>query len=117
MADNYQRVDLYRMVQRPRCAVMCRTAGDTVTFFYNVIEQFPNFVVWDLNNILNVWNNYQEKTGFTLMLSDDEPTSISYCGEEWFRNSGYEIIEFEVLANPVELEESEMPVDVLLNAG
>lgn len=114
MVADYQYVDLSRMVQQPKCAVMCRTEGDAVTFLYNLIEQFPEYVFWDKNDILNIWSNYQDKTGFTLMLSDEEPTSVSYCREEWFRNTGYELIEFEVLANPVEIEESEMPLNVLM---
>lgn len=115
MAKDYQRVDLSRMVERPKCAVMCRTAGDAETFFYNFTEQFEKeYLYWSLNDILNVWNQYQDKTGFTLIVGDGCPESISYCDEEWFLDSGYELIEFEDLANPTEIEESEMSMSVLL---
>ena len=48
-------------------------------------------------------------------MTDNEPDDMSWCDRDWFEESGYDIIEFADLVNPVEIEESEMSLDVLLS--
>lgn len=115
MNENFVYADLSRMLELPKCAVLMRTEDEARAFFHNSVQQIAEYVHWDLEDVLGLWNIYKEKTGFTLFLSYDEPESISYCDEGWFRDEGYEIVEFSSLCNTADIEESEMPLDILFN--
>lgn len=62
--------------------------------------------------MLGLWAHDETRTGFTLYVCDDNPSSISWCNREWFEENGYDIVEFSDLAK--EIDESEMSLDVLL---
>ena len=115
MSEDFMYADLSRMLELPKCAVLMRTEDEARAFFHNSIQQIAEYVHWDLEDVLNLWSIYKEKTGFTLFLSYDEPESISYCDEDWFRNEGYEIVEFSDLCNVADIEESEKSLDFLLS--
>lgn len=112
MSENFMYADLSRMLELPKCAVLCRTEDEVRAFFENAKQQLPGNLFWDLEDILGLWSYYKEKTGFTVITSI-EPESMSYCEEDWFRAEGYELIEFSDLINVVEIEESDQSVELL----
>lgn len=114
MSKKYMYADLSRMTSLPKCAVMCRNIEELKSFYENVKRQLDKFLYWDFDEILMLWERYREITGFTLFVSDSEPGSMSYCDEDWFRKSGYELIEFSDLCDVADIEESDQPVAVLL---
>lgn len=113
MSEDFMYADLSRMLELPKCAVLIRTDEEARAFFHNSIQQIAEYTRWSLEDVLNFWNIYKEKTGFTLFIRYDEPESISYCNEAWFRNEGYETVEFSDLCNTVDIDESDQPIDTL----
>lgn len=113
MSKNFMYANLSRMTSLPKCAVMCRNNEELEAFYENAKRQLGKFLCWDFDEILNLWCRYREITGFTLFVSDSEPGSMSYCDEDWFRRSGYELIEFSDLCDVADIEESDQPVAVL----
>lgn len=108
-------IDLSRMTELPKCSVLCRNTEELDVFFANAQKQLGQFLYWDYDDILDLWNLYKDKTGFTLFVGDyTEPDSMSYCDEEWFRKNGYDIIEFSDIAATPDIEESDEPVGFLL---
>ena len=111
--NTYPRVDLSRLFSAPKSAVFFQSADEIELFYHNCITQFAQYVRhWSLADMVVKWEN-NEGCGFTFM-TGEEPESMSWCDRRWFEESGYEIIEFADLVNPVEIEESEMSLDVLL---
>lgn len=106
-------VDLSRMLELPKCAVMVRSVDELENFFANAQKQISKYLYWDFDDILGLWKQYQDATGFTLFTSYDTPDSMSYCWETWFYDNGYEVIEFSELCNLPDIEESEMSLDML----
>lgn len=106
-------VDLSRMIDLPRCAVMCRNKEELESFYEVAKHQLSRFMHWDFEEITGLWNVYDEQTGFTLFDTDRRRSFMSYCDEEWFRRKGYEIVEFSDIAYVVEIEESETPLESL----
>lgn len=109
-------VDLSIMVRCPKCAVMCRNIEELTLFYEDVQQQLGQFVYWSFNEILDLYDAYKDKTGFTLFADADEPGSMSYCYEEWFIREGYEIVEFSSLTPSAEIEESDIPVESLFES-
>lgn len=113
MKDTYE-IDLSRMAELPKCSVLCRNTEELYMFFANAKQQFGQFLHWDYDDILLLWENYEDKTGFTLFAGNyAKPGSMSYCYEEWFHKSGYDVIEFSDLATIPDIEESDESVDSL----
>lgn len=114
--DTYPRVDLSRLFAAPKSAVFFQNVGEIEIFRHNCAVEFSRYIRhWSLKDMTDKWEN-NEGVGFTFM-TGDEPESMSWCDRQWFEESGYEIIEFADLVNLVEIEESEMSIDVLLNVG
>lgn len=110
----YPHIDLTRMFEHPRCAVHCMTEDEAKTLIHNVKTQYPTMAgSWSVDE--NRWDSYKENTGYTLFYSGDkEATGLSYFYLDWFHENKYEVVEFSELSNPVELEESEMPIESIL---
>ena len=118
MDKQFQYADLARMEQLPRCAIVCRTAEEAEEFYHNVSHQFPEFVRWSLDELMNLWDYHKSETGFTFFCDHDtEPGSITYCDVPWFRSSGYVLVEYLELVNAPELEESGYPIDFLIGGA
>lgn len=117
MNENFVYADLSRMLELPKCAVLIRTEAEASAFFHNSIQQIAKYVYWNFADVLDLWNIYKEKTGFTLFTSYDGPELASYCYEGWFRDNGYEIIEFSDLCNIADIDESDQPIDVLFGGA
>lgn len=110
--NEYEQVDLSRMKEYPRCAVICRTEEEVRSFYHNCTQQLSELMHWNIRDIISLWEIYRGRTGFTLCYADrDKLRDMSYCYEQWFRANGYEIVEFSELSNHTELEESEMPIE------
>lgn len=110
---NYPAIDLSRMFEHPKCAVRCRTLEEARTLIYNFHQQYPRKAdYFDLDD--PGWDNHGSETAYTLFYSDDDkPTTLSRTECGWFEDEGYEVVEFTELANPVEIEESDMPLEAL----
>lgn len=115
--SEYPEVDLSRLLERPAAAIMCRTPYEAQCFLVNAKEQFGQLAnTWDEDGILVVWNVYDRRTGYTFYLpSDDDPQRVSYCNEEWFRNEGYQLIEFSDFLHIPELQEGDLPISFLMS--
>lgn len=110
----YPHVDLSRMFEKPRCAIHCPTEEEANILLHNIKEQFQDkFKRWDVED--NRWDTYKENTGYTMFFSaDTDPTSLSFYYLDWYKTNNYEIVEFSELSNPVEIAESEMPIESIL---
>ena len=109
-----QNIDLSRMMERPKCAVLCRSVEELELFYSAAESELSEYLHWDCGFIHTLWNEYKENTGFTLFESNnDGPYSMTYCYEAWFRDRGYELIEFSDLCNIPDIDESEVSLDVL----
>lgn len=117
MCENLIYADLSRMLELPKCAVLCRTEDDVRALCENANPQLVGCFCFDLDDMLIFWSVYKEHTGFTLYVGDELPRSISYCNEQWFRDEGYELVEFSDLCNVADIEESDQSVDILLGGG
>lgn len=112
--NTYPRVDLSRLFIAPKAAVFFQDICEIELFYHNCVEQCKSYIRhWYLADMVAKWEN-NEGCGFTFM-TGDEPESMSWCDKRWFEESGYEIIEFADLVNPIEIEESEISIDVLLS--
>lgn len=115
MSENFVYADLSRMMKAPRCAVLCRDVEEFQLFYDNAKEQLAEYMQWDSDFAHSIWEEYDWNTAFTLFESnDDGPYSMTYCYEAWFRDHGYELVEFADLCNVVDIEESEKSFDFLL---
>lgn len=115
MGTQFQYANLSRMDVLPKCAIICRTAEEAEEFFYNVNKQFPDRICWSLEDLMDLWRNYESETGFTFFCTlDTEPGSISYCDTSWFKRNGYVLIEYSELVDSPELEDSGLPIDFLI---
>lgn len=111
----YPHIDLYRMFEHPKCAIHCTTEDEAKTLIHNIKTQFSLMAGTSWSVDTNNWDLYGKNTGYTLFYSGDrEATGLSYFYLDWFRENNYEIVEFSELYNPVELEESEMPIESIL---
>ena len=117
MEHTYPYVDLSIMVERHKCAIRLSSKEEALALIYNAKQQFPNRTqAWDCDE--TYWHNRDEKgLCYTMFRQGDNiPTSMSYTGALWFEEHGYEITDFADLMCPqVEIEESEMSLDVLLS--
>ena len=112
--DGIPYVDLSVMLQPHKCAVVCRDVEELNIFYLNAQKQLSGYLQWDHEDIRDVWDYYKDRTGFTLFADDGvEPSSMSYCSDDWFVGDGYEIIELSDLCNILEIEESDQPVSAL----
>lgn len=111
---DYPYVELSRMLELPQCAIHCSTEEEANILISNVKEQFPSRSSnWSIDE--SRWSSYKKGTCYTMFFSGSmKPTRLSYCGLNWFRDNKYEIVEFSELFNPIELEESEMPIESIL---
>ena len=107
-------IDLSRMLELPKCAVICRSVEELELFHEFASKQLAEHMYWDFKFIHRIWDDYEENTGFTLFDGDGSgPHSMTYCYEAWFRDHGYEIIEFSDLCNIPDIQESEASLDTL----
>ena len=107
-------VDLARLIDTPKCAIFFNTVEEVKQFWHNCEEQLADFCgFWELGDVVRRWEN-NPTIGFTFM-TDTMPESMTWCDRAWYEASGYEIIEFADLVNPVEIEESEMSLNILLS--
>ena len=114
MEHAHPSVDLSRLFETPKSAIFFQSAEEAELFYHNCASQYGHYIRhWSLNDVVRKWENH-EGCGFTFM-TDNEPDDMSWCDRDWFEESGYDIIEFADLVNPVEIEESEMSLDVLLS--
>ena len=115
MKRNTQYVDVFRMLEAPKCAIICRTIEDACLLYDSISCQLPEYsTLWSPDDLEYVWNVNESKTGFSLYSWDNEPEPLSYCDEEWFRGEGYVIIEFSDLCDIPDLEEGDLPIGFLL---
>ena len=113
MGKDYQYVDISRVKEAPKCAIICNTEQEVELFYHSCEEQIPELIdFWTLEDVLSIWNS-RERVCFSFLVGD-EIEDMSWCYEAWFIESGYEIVEFSELANPSEIEESDSPINVLL---
>lgn len=110
----YSEVSYETLICRPCETEFFNTVEEVKQFWHNCEEQLADFCgFWELGDVVRKWEN-NPTIGFTFM-TDTMPEDMTWCDRAWYEASGYEIIEFEDLANPAELEESEMSLDVLLS--
>lgn len=112
-------VDLSRMLEKPKCAIHVASLEEAKIVIANAKNQFPDRVKrWDIE-AKNFWNAHRENTGYTLFYEGyDEPSTMSYTYISWFKDNGYEIVEFgELLGATVDIEESDQPVDILFGGA
>ena len=117
MSENFQFVDLSRMLEHPKCAIQVSTEDEAKWFLQNAKEQFPERTsAWDRHNNYDV---HRERTCYTLFYSGaTEPTNLSYAHDQWFIENGYEVIKLSELAGCMtEIEESDTPLSALLGFG
>ena len=113
MSNHYGFVDLSRLIKAPKCAVFFQTVEEIECFFYNCEQQLEEYCLfWMLEDLVDRWEN-DNRAGFSFM-TGDTPEDMTWSTKDWFEEEGFEIIEFSDLANPVEIEESEMSLDTLL---
>lgn len=113
MNNNYMFVDLSRLIEAPRCAVFFQTVEEVECFYHNCEKQLSDYCLfWVLEDLVDRWEN-DNSAGFTFM-TGTTPEDMTWSSRPWFEEEGFEIIEFSNLANPIEIEESEMPLDVLI---
>lgn len=106
-------IDLSRLAEVPQCAVFFKSAEEVELFFHNCESQLAEFIgYWELEEAVGRWKN-DNSVGFTFM-TGDSVENMTWCDRNWFRECGYELVEFSDLANPIEIEESEMPLCVLI---
>ena len=110
----YPHLDISRMLELPRCAVRCSSEDEARALIYNIRKQFPDMAThWTIDE--NHWNEYKMDTCYTLFYSGmTRPQGLCFYYIEWYLKNNYEIVEFADLCNQVEIEESEMSIDVLL---
>ena len=117
MEHTYPYVDLSIMVEQYKCAIRVSSKEEAMALIYNAKQQFPNRTqTWECDE--TYWRNRDSKgLCYTMFRQGDNiPTSMSYTGALWFEENGYEITDFADLMCPqVEIEESEMSLDVLLS--
>lgn len=106
-------IDLSRMLESPKCAVICRSLEEVEIFYINASKQLSAYIPWDFDDIQMLWSTYKGNTGFTLFVSRNEPESVSYCNEGWFKAEGYELIELSDITPFLEIMESELSFDIL----
>lgn len=118
MEHDFRYVDLSLVSENRKIAILCRNIDDAETLFHNIKEQFPQRLYWSLEETLTVWRYNGEKTGFTFFREyDDEPETLSYCDEQWFREEGYELVEFSDLVQIPDLEEGDLPIEFLIGGA
>ena len=112
-------LDLSRMLADPRCAIHVSTLEEAQLVILNAKNQFPERVKnWNaVTN--NHWKVYDEETGYTMFYEDDDkPTTMSYADIPWFKENGYQIVEFSELIEAVaEIDESEQPISLLFGGA
>lgn len=114
MSNHCEFVDLSRLIEAPKCAVFFQTVEEVECFYHNCEKQLGDYCLfWVLEDLVDRWEN-DNSAGFTFM-TGSEPEDMTWSTRDWFEEEGYEIIEFYDLINPVEIEESEMSLDVLLS--
>ena len=114
MSNHCEFVDLSRLIEAPKCAVFFQTVEEVECFYHNCEKQLGDYCLfWALEDLVDRWEN-DNSAGFTFM-TGSEPEDMTWSTRDWFEEEGYEIIEFYDLINPVEIEESEMSLDVLLS--
>lgn len=112
--SEHKYVDLSRLFETPKSAIFFQNTEEAALFYHNCTSQYGYYIRhWSLNDVVRRWMN-NEGCGFTFM-TGNEPDDMSWCDRDWFEESGYDIIEFADLFNSVEIEESEMPLAVLLS--
>lgn len=112
-------IDLSRMLESPKCAIHVASLEDAQALIYNAKKQFPERAVSWSAEVVSGWNTDEiEETCFTMFYDgEDEPTSMSYCDINWFRDAGYEIVEFsELLQVSADIDESDQSIDILLDS-
>lgn len=112
--DSYLELNLSRMLESPPCAVRCRSELEADALLHNFKQQYPNRVK-NWSDGYPSWGSYADKTCYTLFYAGaHKPTSLSFCDIDWFTENGYEVIEFAgLIGEQEEIEESEMPIELL----
>ena len=117
MEHKYPYVDLSIMVDRFKCAIRLSSQEEALALLYNAKQQFPDRTkTWSYEE--TYWHNRDSKgLCYTMFCKGDNiPTYLSYTGALWFEENGYEITDFaDLMSLQVEIEESEMSLDVLLS--
>lgn len=114
MKYNYETIDLTRLTQQPKCAVLCATREESELLVRAVHLQMPQYTkLWGGSDVLNR-GRWKEKTAYTLFI-DETPERLLYGREQYFLEQGYEVLTLDQLAAVAQdLPETNMPIEMLL---
>ena len=111
-------IDISRMFECPACAVHVSTEEEAIAIIRAAQAICPERVrAWSAES--NNWNDYREQTAFTFFNEDydTEPDNMTYADVPWFRENGYEIVEFEDLRRLPDIDESDMSINFLVGGN
>ena len=113
MKYNYETIDLTRLTQQPKCAVLCATREESELLVRAVHRQLPQYTkLW--GGVSNLNRGYKDKTSYTLF-RDETPEQLLYGREQFFLEHGYEVLTLDQLASAAQdLREANMPIEMLL---
>lgn len=95
-------------------AVRCQTEEQAIAFIASVTEQFPG-QNGGITTERTYWDDYYEDTCYILYDNDAGcPIKMEYSDDDWFRDQGYKIIQFEEVLFVPDIEESDQSVESLL---
>ena len=111
-------IDISRMFECPACAVHVSTEEEAIAIICAAQEICPERVrAWSAES--NNWDRYREQTAFTFFDEsyDEEPDNLAYADVPWFRENGYEIVEFSDLRRIPDIDESDMSINFLVGGS
>lgn len=111
-------IDISRMFECPACAVHVSTEEEAIAIICAAQEICPERVIaWSAES--NNWDIYREQTAFTFFDGsyDEEPDNMTYADVPWFRENGYEIVEFSDLRRIPDIDESDMSINFLVGGS
>lgn len=119
--NKYPYVDLSKMFDIPGCAVRVPTRYAAETILANFMTQHPNEEGYHMSD--TNWDSYESNTAYTLWSvfcgRDGRPnmriTSLGYTSVDWFKDSGYTVIEFEELMELPDLDDGDLPLEFLIS--
>lgn len=120
MDNDVPYVDLSRMLQQPKCAIMAASEEEAEWLLSNAIQQFPEHT-GNWRHCGTLWskgNRGGRGTCYTLFdYNSSSPTRMTYSPTEWFEENGYEVIAFAELMHQFQedIEESDSSLDALFS--
>ena len=111
-------IDISRLLECPACAVHLRTEEEAIAIIRAAKNLYPERVrAWDVES--NNWSDYRDQTAFTFFDEPyhEEPNNMTYADVPWFRENGYEIVEFSDLRLIPDIDESDMSISFLVGGS